>query len=109
MSAVFSSLLKSDWTGPGNNQDRIIMATPESDAKTTPAAAAYVVRDEPAVKMKAPGQAGDYVLQYRTLKLSPFTFVLPCIRSTNASSPRNICWFNPCQVSCPTPSNTKTR
>ncbi len=54
------------WTGPGNNQDRVLMTAPGAEAGVPPAAASYVVRGEPTVAVQAPAEPGGYVLRYVT-------------------------------------------
>ena len=55
-----------EWTGPANRQDRIIMVAADSDPDLPPAAAVYVVPEEPVANLKAPAEPGGYVLHYRT-------------------------------------------
>lgn len=54
------------WTGPANRQDRIVMIAADADPDLPPAAALYVVSEEPVANLKAPVEPGSYVLHYRT-------------------------------------------
>lgn len=54
------------WTGPANRQDRIIMVQADADPELPPATAVYVVPEEPVANLKAPAEPGGYVLHYRT-------------------------------------------